>query len=451
MPLKTTLFSHTYIFDSIKELIAKAGELKSGDTLAGLAAESNAERAAAKIVLADVTLETLYNNPAVPYEEDEVTRVIIDAVDEAAFQRIKRWSVGELREFLLESSENEIKAINQGLTAEMISAVTRLMSNLDLVYAARKLENRALCNTEIGRRGTLASRLQPNHPTDDIDGIMASLMEGMSYGVGDAVIGLNPVTDSADKVERVISRFHQFKEKWDIPTQNCILAHVTTQMRSLEHGAPLDLMFQSIAGSQVSNAAFGINIALLDEANAMMAEKKSSSGPNYMYFETGEGSELSSEGYFGTDQLTMEARCYGLAKRYSPFLENSVVGFIGPEYLYDGKQVTRAGLEDHFMGKLTGLPMGVDVCYTNHVKADQNDLEGLALLLANSGCSYFMGVPAGDDVMLMYQSTSFHDIAALREITGTHAIPEFERRMEELGILSNGRLAQNAGNAAMFL
>lgn len=450
MILKTRLFGTTYSFKDVKDVLAKANEEKSGDTLAGIAAENTAERVAAKVVLSEITLEDLRNNPVVPYEEDEITRVIQDSVDKDIYNKIKSTTVGDFREFILKATDDDIKKIRGGLTSEMIAAVTKLMSNMDLVYSAAKIENLASCNTTIGKKGTFSSRLQPNHPKDDLEGIMASVMEGISYGIGDAVIGLNPVVDSVDNVTNVLKGFKDFMLKWNIPTQNCVLAHVTTQMAALKRGVPMDLMFQSLAGSEKSNAAFGINVKLMDEAYALMREKKSSKGNNFMYFETGQGSELSSEGHNGADQLTMEARCYGFAKRYNPFLVNTVVGFIGPEYLYDGKQVTRAGLEDHFMGKLTGLPMGVDVCYTNHMKADQNDLENLALLLTLANCTYFMGIPGGDDVMLMYQTTSYHDIAALRRITGKRPIDEFEKRMEELGIMKNGLLTEKAGDPSIF-
>jgi ethanolamine ammonia-lyase large subunit len=449
--LKTKLFGRTYSFKDVKEVLAKANEEKSGDTLAGIGAENTAERIAAKVVLSELTLEDLRNNPVVPYEEDEITRVIQDAVEKDAFNKIKSMTVGGFREFLLKSKDEIIKDIRGGLTAEMIAGVTKLMSNMDLVYAAKKIENLASCNTTIGKKGTFSSRLQPNHPTDDLEGVMASVMEGISYGIGDAVIGLNPVIDTINSISSILRKFKEFMIKWDIPTQNCVLAHVTTQMEALKKGAPMDLMFQSLAGSQKSNKAFGINVELMDEAYALMREKKSSIGNNFMYFETGQGSELSSEGHNGADQVTMEARCYGFAKRYRPFLVNTVVGFIGPEYLYDGKQIIRAGLEDHFMGKLTGLPMGVDVCYTNHMKADQNDLENLALLLTLAECSYFMGIPGGDDVMLMYQTTSYHDVASIREITGKRPIKEFEKRMEALGIMENGILTAKAGDPSIFL
>lgn len=450
MILKTRLFGKTYAFKDVKDVLAKANEEKSGDTLAGISAENAEERVAAKVVLSEMTLEDLKNNPVVSYEEDEITRIIQDAVDEEQYNKIKSMTVGEFREFILKSDDEAINEIRNGLTAEMIAGVTKLMSNMDLVYAAKKIKNIATCNTTIGEKGTCSSRLQPNHPTDDLDGIMSSVMEGISYGVGDAVIGLNPVVDTIDSISTILKKLKEFMIKWNIPTQNCVLAHVTTQIEALKKGAPMDLMFQSIAGSQKSNESFGINVKLIDEAYELMKEKKSSKGCNFMYFETGQGSELSSDGHNGADQLTMEARCYGFAKRYKPFLVNTVVGFIGPEYLYDGRQIIRAGLEDHFMGKLSGLPMGVDVCYTNHMKADQNDLENLALLLAVADCTYFMGVPGGDDVMLMYQTTSYHDIASIREITGKRPIKDFEKRMEEIGIMKDGRLTESAGDPSIF-
>lgn len=451
MILTTTLFGNVYKFSDVKEVLAKANEEKSGDRLAGIIASSAEERVAAKIVLSELTIGDLRNNPVVDYDADEVTRVIQDGVNKEIYNKIKCMTMGEFREFILSSSGEEIKGIRDGLTSEVIAGVTKLMSNMDLICASRKIVNIATCNTTIGEIGKLSSRLQPNHPTDSIDGIIASVMEGISYGVGDALIGLNPAVDTIDSVSNILKAFKDFMNKFKIPTQNCVLAHVTTQMEAIKKGSPMDLMFQSIAGSEISNRAFGIDVKLLDEAYSLMNELKSSKGDNFMYFETGQGSELSSEGHNGADQLTMEARCYGLAKRYNPFLVNTVVGFIGPEYLYDGGQVIRAGLEDHFMGKLTGLSMGVDVCYTNHMKADQNDLENLAVLLAQCNCNYFMGIPGGDDVMLMYQSTSYHDIAALREVTNKRPIKEFEMRLEELGIMKNGILTNRAGDPSIFL
>lgn len=453
MILKTKLFGHTYQFQSVKEVLAKANEEKSGDRLAGIAAENAEERVAAKVVLANMTLADLRNNPVVPYENDEVTRIIQDDVNEKIYDEIKNWTVSELREWLLADGTDSlaIRRISRGLTSEMIAAVAKLMSNMDLVYGAKKMVVTATCNTTIGLPGTLSARLQPNHPTDDPDGIMASLLEGLTYGIGDAVLGLNPVDDSVESVMRILKRFDEIKRKWEIPTQICVLAHVTTQMEAVRRGAPTDLIFQSIAGSQKGNEAFGFNGQTIEEARALMLKEGTSIGPNVLYFETGQGSELSSEAHHGADQVTMEARCYGFAKRYQPFLVNTVVGFIGPEYLYDAKQVIRAGLEDHFMGKLSGLPMGCDACYTNHMKADQNDIEDLAVLLTAAGCTYFMGIPHGDDVMLNYQTTGYQETAALREMFGLTAIAPFQAWLERMGFVENGRLSAKAGDASSLL
>ncbi len=453
MILKTRLQGHTYQFHSVKEVMAKANEEKSGDGLAGIAAENAEERVAAKVVLSALTLADLRNHPAVDYDEDEVTRIIQDDLNEKIYEEIKGWTVAELREWLLDEKNGSeaIRRISRGLTSEMIAAVAKLMSNLDLVYGAKKIRVTAKCNTTIGLPGTLSARLQPNHPVDDPDGIMASLLEGLTFGVGDAVLGLNPVDDSTESVKRVLERFQDIKEKWKIPTQTCVLAHVTTQMDAIRMGAPTDLIFQSIAGSQKGNEAFGFSGATIEEAQALALSRGTATGPNVLYFETGQGSELSSEAHHGADQVTMEARCYGFARHYHPFLVNTVVGFIGPEYLYDARQVTRAGLEDHFMGKLSGLPMGCDACYTNHMKADQNDIENLAVLLTAAGCTYFMGVPHGDDVMLNYQSTGYQETAALRETFGLTAIPEFQRWLEEMGFVENGRLTERAGDGSILL
>jgi len=452
MRLKAKLFDQIYEFSSVKEVLAKANEEKSGDKLAGVAANSTKERVAAKEVLAELTLEDLKNNPVVAYEDDEVTRIIHDDLNETVYEEVKGWTVRELREWILSdtTTNNDIKRISRGLTAEMIAGVTKIMSNLDLVYGAKKIQVKAHCNTTIGEEGVLAVRLQPNHTTDDPDGIMISLFEGLSYGIGDAVIGLNPVDDSVDSVIRVLERFEEIKRKWEIPTQNCVLAHVSTQMEAIKRGAPADLIFQSIAGSEKGNEAFGISGEMLEEARQIALKKGTAAGPNVMYFETGQGSELSSDAHHGADQLTMEARCYGFAKRYAPFLVNTVVGFIGPEYLYDSKEVIRAGLEDHFMGKLTGIPMGVDICYTNHMKADQNDIENLGVLLTAAGCNYFMGIPAGDDIMLNYQSSGYHDIQAFREIFGKKPIKEFEEWLEKMEIMKDGKLTEKAGDPSRF-
>ena len=453
MKLKTTLLGKTYQFTSVKDVLAKANEEKTGDQLAGLAAESAQERVAAKVVLSEMTLQDLRENPAVPYEEDEVTRIIQDDLNLPAYERIKNMTVGQFREWLLDedTTSDDIRKASRGLTSEMVAAVAKLMSNLDLIYAAAKMPVTAHCNTTIGLPGTLSCRLQPNHTTDDPDGITASVLEGLSFGAGDAVIGLNPVTDSPEQVGKVLRRFQEIKEHWEIPTQICVLAHVTAQMKAVEKGAPCDLIFQSIAGSQKGNEAFGFNAATIAEAQDLLRHQGTAEGPNVMYFETGQGSELSSNAHHGTDQVTMEARCYGFAKRFQPFLVNTVVGFIGPEYLYDARQVTRAGLEDHFMGKLTGISMGCDCCYTNHMKADQNDIENLAALLTMAGCNYFMGIPHGDDIMLNYQTTGFRETAALREITGKTAIPAFQKWLERMGFVENGKLTKKAGDGSSLL
>ena len=454
MILKTKIFGHTYEFKSIREVMAKANEEKSGDKLAGIAAEDAQERVAAKVVLSHITLNEIRNCPAVPYEEDEVTRIIQDAVNETIFNEFKNMTVAEFREWLLDEKTDGamIRRASRGLTSEIVAAVCKLMSNLDLIYAAKKMRVSAHCNTTIGLPGTFSSRLQPNHTTDDPKGIIASVMEGLSLGCGDAVIGINPVDDSVESVARLLKMLDEFKNKWEVPTQICVLAHVTTQTEAADKmGAPLDLMFQSIAGSQKGNEAFGLTAQMLDEGRDMMLHKGTCTGPNVMYFETGQGSELSSEAHNGWDQVTMEARCYGFAKRYNPFLVNTVVGFIGPEYLYDSKQVIRAGLEDHFMGKLTGIPMGCDACYTNHMKADQNDIENLATLLVAAGCNYVMGVPQGDDCMLMYQCTGFHEAAALREVFGLRPIAEFDAWLEKMGFSENGKLTPKAGDASVFM
>ena len=453
MKLKTTLLGKTYIFRDVKQVLAMANEEKTGDKLAGLAAETAQQRVAAKVVLSALTLADLRENPAVPYEEDEVTRIIQDDVNEAVYRKIRNWTVAELREWILSetTTAGDIRKLSRGLTSEMVAAVAKLMSNLDLIYAAGKIPVTAHCNTTIGLPRTLSCRLQPNHTTDDPDGITASVLEGLSFGAGDAVIGLNPVTDSPQQVGKILRRFQEIKEHWQIPTQICVLAHVTAQMKAVREGAPCDLIFQSIAGSQKGNEAFGFSASTLQEAQDLLLHEGTAEGPNVMYFETGQGSELSSNAHYDTDQVTMEARCYGFAKRFSPFLVNTVVGFIGPEYLYDARQVTRAGLEDHFMGKLTGVSMGCDCCYTNHMKADQNDIENLASLLTLAGCNYFMGIPHGDDIMLNYQTTGFRETATLRQLTGKTAIPEFQAWLEKMGFVENGRLTKKAGDGSVLL
>jgi ethanolamine ammonia-lyase large subunit len=453
MLLRTKLFGKTYEFRDIRELMGKANEPKSGDELAGVAATSVAERAAAKYVLAEVTLKTLRQNPAVPYDQDEVTRVIDDAVNETIYNDIKGWTVGQFREWLLADTTTaaDIRRVSNALTGEMVSAVAKLMSNLDLIYGASKIRVSSHCCNTAGLPGTLASRCQPNHPTDSPEGIRAEIYEGLSYGSGDSVIGINPVDDSLGSVMRLLDMSYDVIKTWRIPTQNCLLAHVTTQMQAMKQGAPVGLVFQSLAGSEKGNASFGIDVGMMDEAYAMAQKYCWPAGPNYMYFETGQGSALSADAHNGWDQLTLEARIYSLAKRWKPYQVNTVVGFIGPEYLYDAVQITRAGLEDHFMGKLTGIPMGCDACYTNHARANQNDIENLAVLLTAAGCNYFMGVPMGDDVMLAYQCTSYHDAPSLRQTLGLRPLPEFECWLEEMGLMKNGRLTEKAGDASVFL
>lgn len=452
MRLATTLLGKTHSFSTLKEVMAKASEPKSGDQLAGVAADDERERVAAKLVLAEVTLGELREHPAVPYELDEVTRVIEDCLDDAVFQRIRGWTVGQLREWILEDSTTgeDLRRIGPALTPEMVASVAKLMSNLDLIVAGRKVRVVAQANNTFGLEGRFSSRLQPNDPLDDPEAILAVTREGLSYGNGDAVIGINPSTDSVESCYELLNVTKDLMRRHRVPTQNCVLAHVTIQMQALERGAPLDLMFQSIAGSEKANQGFGISVRLLDEAQQMAAELGTAVGPNRMYFETGQGSALSSDAHFGSDQLTMEARAYGLARRYAPFLLNSVVGFIGPEYLFDGPQITRAGLEDHFCGKLLGVSMGCDVCYTNHARTDQNQLESLAVVLATAGCNYFMGLPLGDDVMLNYESSSFHDNAAVRELLGFKPTPEFEQWMEEVGLTRDGKRTARFGDPSVF-
>ncbi|MDD6659166.1 MAG: ethanolamine ammonia-lyase subunit EutB [Eubacteriales bacterium] len=453
MELKTSLYNNIYSFSSIKEVLAKANEKKSGDTLAGVGAKSDLERVAAKVVLADLTVKDITENPAIDYDRDSVTRIILDDLDKKIYEQVKGITIGDLREYILDSKRkyDELSTLSKGLSSEVIASVCKLMSNLDLMYVSSKLEVTAHCNTTIGKSGTFSSRLQPNHPTDSVKGVTSSLLEGLSYGVGDAVLGLNPAVDTLESTSDILNLFNDVKTRLEIPTQICVLSHITTQMKALEKGVPMDLCFQSIAGSEVSLASFGVTVNMLKEANDMMKEKSTAQGPNYMYFETGQGSELSSNGHDGADQQTMEARCYGLARHYKPFLVNTVVGFIGPEYIYDTKELIRASLEDIFCGLFHGLPMGCDICYTNHMKADQNDVDSLLVMLASSGCRYVMGVPEGDDIMLMYQSTGFHDIATVREMLNKRPIREFENWLEKFGIMENGKLTELAGDPTIFM
>jgi ethanolamine ammonia-lyase large subunit len=427
-----------HAFADLREVMAKASPRRSGDQLAGLAAASAQERVAAQAVLADVPLARFLEEPLVPYEEDEVTRLILDGHAAAAFAPVKDLTVGELREWLLDYQTDapRLAALAPGLTPEMGAAVTKVMRNQDLVLVAGKCRVTTRFRGTIGLPGRLSTRLQPNHPTDDPAGIAASVVDGLLYGCGDAVIGINPATDSVASMEELVWQLADLIERFEIPTQSCVLAHLTTALRVMERGAPVDLVFQSVGGTEATNRSFGVSLGLLAEArDAALSLRRGTVGQEVMYFETGQGSALSAGAHHGLDQQTCEARAYAVCRRFSPLLVNSVVGFIGPEYLYDGKQIIRAGLEDHCCGKLLGLPMGVDVCYTNHAEADQDDMDVLLTLLGAAGCTYVMGVPGADDVMLNYQSTSFHDVNYLRQALGLRPAPEFEAWLRRMGIV----------------
>ncbi|MGZ4866546.1 MAG: ethanolamine ammonia-lyase subunit EutB [Candidatus Angelobacter sp.] len=474
-------------FRDLPDLFAKANEEKSGDQLAGLAARSEQERVAAKFALADLPLQEIVANPLISPDEDDVSRLIVDTHDQKNFLMIKSMTVGEFREFILsdETNETTLKALHWAITPEIAAAVTKLMSNKDLVLAANKIRVITRCRNTMGERGVLGIRLQPNHPADDAAGILLSAFDGLLYGCGDAVIGVNPATEAVESVSAILHALHRLIDAYKIPTQACCLAHISTQLKAMERGAPLDLLFQSVAGTQKANESFGITLSMLREGRERVLEHhknrgigksgnrvlgktsgvKDASDPsqvreepkakdqepqadcqlpiaNCLYFETGQGSALSADAHHGVDQLTLEARAYGVARVFEPFLVNSVVGFIGPEYLYDERQIIRAGLEDHFMGKLLGLPMGCDVCYTNHAAADQNSADNLLILLTAAGCNYFMGVPCSDDVMLNYQSTSFHDALAVRRLFNLRPAPEFMAWLHEMGLYKGGEPAR---------
>lgn len=451
MQLKTTLFGETWQFQNLKEVLNKAGENRSGDVLAGLAASNSRERVAAKQVLAHTLLKDIRENPAVPYEDDAVTRIIQDAVHLPSYTHIQHWSVAELREYLLACDDAAgLERVRRGITSEMAAAVSKIMSNADLIYAAKRLPVVTRNNSTLGLPGRFSSRLQPNDTRDDMASITAQIYEGLSYGSGDAVIGINPVTDSVENTRHMLTATWDIIEKHSIPTQNCVLAHITTQMEAIRQGAPASMIFQSIGGSEKCLAEFGVDVGLLDEALDLGRHHCRSVGPNVLYFETGQGSALSAGEHHGCDQVTMEARCYGLARRYEPFMVNTVVGFIGPEYLYNHQQIIRAGLEDHFMGKLHGLPMGCDCCYTNHAETDQNSNENLMLLLATAGVNFIIAMGMGDDIMLNYQTTSFHDTATIRQLLNLRPAPEFEQWLEKYGIMEQGRLTARAGDASLF-
>ena len=436
-----TDMSEEFSFCDLRELFAKANEEKSGDQLAGVAARSERERVAAKRKLADLPLATIIQQPLIDPDEDDVSRLIAETFDEEAFRPIKSLTVGEFREFILDdaTAAADLKSLQWAITPEIAAAAAKIMSNKDLILTAAKIRNVTRCRNTMGEPGVLGIRVQPNHPADDVGGILLSAFEGLLYGCGDAVIGVNPATDSVHTVSSILDAIARLIDTYDIPTQSCCLAHITTQLAALKRGAPVDLLFQSVAGTEAANRSFGITLAMLREGRDQVLEHHRKrdvrwKGAQVMYFETGQGSALSAEAHHGVDQLTLEARAYGVARAFDPFLVNSVVGFIGPEYLYDERQIIRAGLEDHFMGKLLGLPMGCDVCYTNHAAADQNSAENLLFLLTAAGCNYFMGVPCGDDVMLNYQSTSYHDALAMRRIYKLRPAPEFLSWLQAMGI-----------------
>jgi len=435
MAYSHTVANRVYRFEDLKALLAKATPARSGDDLAGLAAASAEERVAAQMALGEVPLRTFLIEQVIPYESDEVTRLILDEHDAAAFTPVAHLTVGDFRDWLLgdQATGELLTGLAGGLTPEMAAAVSKLMRLQDLITVAAKIRVVTRFRNTIGLAGRLSTRLQPNHPTDDPKGIAASIIDGLSYGSGDAVIGINPVSDNVQTVETLLRLLDRVRQVYEIPTQTCVLAHVTTQMEAMRRGTPVDLVFQSIAGTEAANAAFGVNIAMLEEARQQAQEiKRGTLGDNVMYFETGQGSALSAGAHHGVDQQTCEARAYGVARHFQPMLVNTVVGFIGPEYLYDGKQILRAGLEDHFCGKLLGLPMGCDICYTNHADADQDDMDALLTMLGAAGVNYIMGVPGADDVMLNYQSTSFHDALYLRKLFGLRPAPEFETWWERM-------------------
>lgn len=430
-----------YRFDSLGALMAAATPLRSGDELAGIAAANAEERAAAQLALAELPLTTFLEEPLIPYEQDEITRLILDRHDRDAFAPVAGLSVGEFRNWLLSERAGaaSLTRLAPGLTPEMVAAVSKLMRVQDLVLVGRKCEVVTRFRNTLGLPGRLSTRLQPNHPTDDASGIAASILDGLLYASGDAVIGINPATDNTGTVVTLLKMLDEIIARYEIPTQSCVLTHVTTAIEAIERGAPTDLVFQSIAGTEAANRGFGIDLALLREGReAALSLNRGSLGNNVMYFETGQGSALSADAHHGLDQQTLEARAYAVAREFEPLLVNTVVGFIGPEYLFDGKQIIRAGLEDHFCGKLLGVPMGCDVCYTNHAEADQDDMDMLLTLLGAAGCNYIMGIPGSDDIMLNYQTTSFHDALYLREVLGLRPAPEFEAWLESSGIYRHG-------------
>lgn len=439
MPYRCTIGHLNYVFDDLRTVLAKASPLRSGDVLAGLAAGSYEERVAAQMALADIPLKNFLDEAVIPYEKDEVTRLIIDKHNKEEFASFSHFTVGELRDWLLgeEADTTTLRAMATALTPEMIAAVSKLMRNQDLINAAQRCEVITSFRNTLGLKGCLSTRLQPNHPTDDPKGIAASIIDGLLYGSGDAVIGINPATDNPAAVTHLLRLIDGLRQQYDIPVQSCVLSHVTTTLQVINNGAPVDLVFQSIGGTEKTNSSFGVSLSLLREAQeAALSLKRGTIGNQLMYFETGQGSSLSANAHEEVDQQTCEARAYAVARHFNPLLVNTVVGFIGPEYLFDGKQIIRAALEDHFCGKLLGLPMGVDICYTNHANADQDDMDNLLTLLGVAGCNYIMGVPGSDDIMLNYQSTSFHDALYLRKVLNKRPSPEFEKWLLQQGIMN---------------
>jgi ethanolamine ammonia-lyase large subunit len=454
MPYRLTFGGVVWQFEDLKTLLAKASPARSGDQLARIAAASEQERMIARMTLADVPLRRFLDEALVPYEEDEVTRLILDSHDRAAFAPIEDLTVGEFRDWLLgpSATTEALARLAPGITPEMAAAVSKLMRNQDLILAAKKCRVATRFRNTIGLPGRMSVRLQPNHPTDDARGIAASVLDGLLHGCGDAVIGINPASDSPAAAVRLLHMLDEFRVKYEAPTQSCVLAHVTTTLQAIEAGAPVDLVFQSIAGTEKANASFGINLSLLEEAcQAGLSLKRGTVGDNVMYFETGQGSALSANAHHGMDQQTCEARAYAVARRFRPLLVNTVVGFIGPEYLYNGKQIIRAGLEDHFCGKLLGLPMGCDICYTNHAEADQDDMDSLLTMLGVAGVNFIMGVPGADDIMLNYQSTSFHDSLYIRRVLGLKRAPEFESWLERMGVIdAAGELTESRASERLL-
>jgi ethanolamine ammonia-lyase large subunit len=454
MSYSHSIGNFVYRFKDLKTLLAKASPLRSGDELAGIAATSNIERVAAQMALADLPLRTFLNELVIDYSIDEVTRIIIDTHQEQSFAPIRHFTVGQFRNWLLANTTTtkDITSIKWGIMPEMVAAVSKIMRNQDLIAVAKKCEVITRFRNTIGLKGRFSTRLQPNHPTDDAKGILASMIDGILLGSGDAVIGINPATDNIQIGTRLLELIDQFRLTYNIPIQSCVLTHVTNTIEMIEKNAPVDLIFQSIGGTQKTNESFGVSISMLKEAQeAGLSLKRGMLGNNVMYFETGQGSSLSANAHHGIDQQTLEARSYGLARIFDPLLVNTVVGFIGPEYLYDGKQITRAGLEDHFCGKLLGLPMGCDVCYTNHAEADQNDMDNLLTLLAIAGCTFLMGVPGADDIMLNYQSTSFHDALYVRKLLGLKPAPEFEKWLQDFGIMNEEQEISSLENTQKFI